>query len=339
MILAARSPSSLAAFERISRHTLIGDPTPLLAQQQLSHTIGGPDLWLKRDDLIPFGFGGNKIRGLEFLLANALERGADTLVTGAGSLSNHVRATAAAAQKVGLSMVAVYWGHPPEETQGNFRLVRLLGADARFTGDLDRDSVDSALEAVKAELREKGRAPYVIPRGGACPLGVVGHVLAVAELASQCMTARLEPDLVVMAVGSGTTLAGWLLGSRLIGVRWRIEGYAVSRPAEEARARVAHLAQATAQLAGLRHDIAAEEITIHDGFVGEGYGIPTSQGDAAIVTVARACGVFLDPVYTGKAFAGYMQHVAEGRFEGANQAVFLHTGGEPSLFVGDGDIA
>lgn len=331
------SPAEFAAFARIPRHELIGGPTPLLPQERLARAVGGPSLWLKRDDLIPFGFGGNKVRGLELLLADALAQGADTLVTGAGSLSNHVRATAAAARMGGLGMVAVYWGDPPEEIEGNYRLVRLLGAEARFTGDFDRNSVDRGLEEAEAGLRAEGRKPYVIPRGGACPLGVVGHVLAVAEFAAQCKAAGLSPDLVALAVGSGATLAGWLLGSALIGAPWTIEGYTVSRPAEEARGRAAAFARDAAALVGIEHEIDPAAITIHDGFIGEGYGIASEEGNAAIRTAARACGLFLDPVYTGKAFAGYMRHVGEGRFEGVKQAVFLHTGGEPSLFAKPGE--
>ena len=336
---AQQATAPLQAFADVPRHDLIGAPTPLIAQKRLAKAIGGPRLWFKRDDLIPFGFGGNKVRGLEYLLADALATGADTLVTGAGSLSNHVRATAATAQAGGLDMVAVYWGHPPKETQGNYRLVRLLGAETRFTDDMDRDSVDTTLGSVEAELREKGRKPYVIPRGGACPLGVVGHVMAVAEFAAQCEAAGLAPDLIVLAVGSGATLAGWLLGSRLMGAPWKIEGYTVSRPAEEARTRAAMFARDAAALVGLQHEIDASEITIHDGFIGEGYGVASQAGNDAIRTTARACGVFLDPVYTGKAFAGYIQHVAAGRFEGISTAVFLHTGGEPSLFVGQNEFA
>lgn len=324
----------LAPFSKIARFDLIGGPAPLCVQERLSETIGGPRLWLKRDDLIPFGFGGNKIRGLELLLADALAQGADTLVTGAGSLSNHVRATAATAQMGGLNMVACYWGNPPEKVQGNFRLVQMLGADARFSNDMDRNSVDQLIETVAEELRQNQKSPYVIPRGGACPLGVVGHVLAVAEFARQCEEAKLAPDLVTLAVGSGATLAGWLLGSHLIGAPWAIEGYTVSRPAQEARTRAAQFFHDTAALVDLDASIDPAEIIIHDGFIGEGYGVPSDAGMAAIRTTARACGIFLDPVYTGKAFAGYLQHVASGRFDGMANVVFLHSGGEPSLFVG-----
>ena len=326
--------AALAPFAEIPRFDLIGGPTPLLAQARMSDTFGGPQLWLKRDDLIPFGFGGNKVRGLELLLADALAQGTDCLVTGAGSLSNHVRATAATAQMGGLDMFACYWGNPPEHAQGNYRLVKLLGAETRFSEDMDRNSVDQLLESVADELRGKGRRPYVIPRGGACPLGVVGHVLAVAEFARQCETFGLSPDLVALAVGSGATLAGWLLGSRLIGAPWKIEGVTVSRPAEEARNRASGFFRDAAGLVGLDETLDPADITIHDGFIGDGYGIPSEAGNAAIRATARAGGVFFDPVYTGKAFAAYLELLESGRFQDVKTTVFLHTGGEPSLFVG-----
>ena len=334
-----QTESPLRAFDAIARHELIGGPTPLRPAASLTKAFGGPRLWLKRDDLIPFGFGGNKVRGLEFIVADALAKGANTLVTGAGSLSNHVRATAAAAREAGLAIEAVYWGDPPTEIQGNYRLTRMLGAGVHFTGDLDRNSVDSGITDVAEKLRAAGRKPYPIPRGGACPLGVVGHVLAVEELMMQCREAGFTPGLIFLAVGSGATLAGWLLGSQLLGAPWRIEGVTVSRPADEARARAANFAREAAALADVACEIDPSEITVHDGFIGEGYGIASAEGNAAIQKVARAAGVFLDPVYTGKTFAAYLHLLAQGRFQDVGDAVFMHTGGEPSLFVGKGDLS
>src|ERR1700686_955343 len=176
-------PLRLSAIPRIALACL---PTPLLEAPRLAAAIGGPKLWIKRDDMTGLGCGGNKIRGLEFLLADALAQGADTLVTGAGPQSNSVRATAAAAAHAGLAMVAVYSGTPPLEIEGNYRLTRLLGAEVRFTGNPDRASVDGAIETIESELRATGHHPYAIPRGGACVLGTLGYVLAAQELAEQC---------------------------------------------------------------------------------------------------------------------------------------------------------
>jgi D-cysteine desulfhydrase family pyridoxal phosphate-dependent enzyme len=308
-------------------------PTPLVAAPALGDAIGVPKLWLKRDDLIAFGFGGNKVRGLEFLIADALERGADTVVTGAGAQSNHVRATAAAAAWAKLDAVAVYWGGEPARAEGNLALTRLLGARTVFTGSADRASVDTGLEAVAAELRAAGRRPYVIPRGGATALGVFGHVLAVAEIAAQCRAEGIEPGTVVLAVGSGGTFAGWLAGIGMLGLDWRLEGFTVSRPVAEVRSRIVSLAAEGAALAGRADRFSEEDVIVHDGFVGAGYGIPTPAGDAAIALGARAEGVFFDPTYTGKAFAGLAAHAAAGRVDASRPVLFIHTGGQPALFA------
>lgn len=316
-----------------SRMGLIPAPTPLIPTPALAKAIGGPQLWIKRDDLIPFGFGGNKIRGLDLILADAISAGADTLVTGAGPLSNHVRATAAAAAYAGLKMTAVYWGAARAELQGNHLLATLWGADIRFTGDDDRASVESGLAAEAERLSTLGRRPYVIPRGGACALGAIGHALAVREVLAQCRASETRPDVVVLAVGSGGTLAGWLLGSRLFAAPWRVEGVTVSRPAPEARTRVAALAAEAAAVLGKKSPLRPDDVLIHDGFIGEGYGKPSEAGRDALILAARAEGLLLDPTYTAKALAGYRALVAAGRFRGDRSALFLHTGGEPSVFV------
>ncbi len=317
----------------LPRLALIPAPTPLLAVPALGRALGGPALWMKRDDLIPFGFGGNKVRGLELIIADALETGADAVVTGAGPLSNHVRATAAAASVAGLRMVAIYWGTPPKRLEGNHRLSVLLGAEIRFTGETDRSSVDRGLEAEAARMRAAGGCPYVIPRGGACALGAIGHVMAVAEVMAQCAGAGIAPDCVVMAVGSGGTMAGWLLGSRLFGAAWRVEGITVSRPAAEARQRVAALTAEAATRLGHGTAIEPGEVVIHDGFIGAGYGIPSAEGEAALALAARSEGLLLDPTYTAKALAGYRALLASGQYRRDRTVLFLHSGGAPSLFA------
>lgn len=311
-------------------------PTPLVEAPRLAAAIGGLRLWIKRDDLTGFGFGGNKIRGLEFLLADALAQGTDTLVTGAGPQSNSVRATAAAAARAGLAMVAVYSGTPPPEIEGNYRLTRLLGAEARFTGNPDRASVDGAIEATEAELRAAGHHPYAIPRGGACFPGTLGYVQAAHELAEQCAVQGIVPDAVVLATGSCGTHAGLLAGVRALRLPWRIEGFTVSRPVEEVQKRVYTLAQAALSRLGLVQVIAPQDVIVHAGFIGPGYGVPTAEGAEAIRLAARCEGIFLDPTYTGKALAGLIAHNRAGYFQRDETVIFLHTGGEPALFVGEG---
>ncbi|WP_428423432.1 1-aminocyclopropane-1-carboxylate deaminase/D-cysteine desulfhydrase [Methylibium sp.] len=325
-----------SAFDRLDalpRDRLGLTPTPVSAAPELARALGLRELWIKRDELIGFGLGGNKVRGLELLLADARAQSADTLVTGAGPQSNHVRATAAAAAYAGMDAVAVYWGNAPPAMQGNLKLTHCLGAKIRFTGSPDRAQVDEAIEAVAHELRAAGRRPYTIPRGGACALGVLGHVLAAYELHRQCVAIDRRPGTIVMAVGSGGTLAGWLLGTALLGANWRVEGVTVSRPAAEVRGRVVQLAAEAAALLDLPPRVEKADVVVHDGFIGAGYGVPSAAGDAAIVKAARVQGLFLDPTYTGKAFAGLCSLAELGRIDDRAPVVFIHTGGEPALFA------
>ncbi len=319
--------------ETLPRLSLVPEPTPMHAAPRLSALVGGPNLWFKRDDLIPAGFGGNKVRALDVIVADAIMRGADSLVTGAGSLSNHVRAAAAVASLKGLSFAGVYWGAPAPRAEGNHRLAVMLGADIRFTGDLDRTSVDAAIEETARKLLANGRRPYKIPRGGACPLAALSHALAVRETLAQCAALGVAPECVVLAAGGGATLAGWLLGSALFNAPWRIEAFTVSRPAREAAAQAETLAAAGAELIGYRIDLDRAPFRMHDDHIGAGYGVTSPEGQRAIEATARTEAIFLDPVYTGKAMAGYMSHCARGDYAGIENVLFLHTGGAPTLFT------
>lgn len=322
------------ALEGLPRLALASLPTPLLPMRRLSRRVGCAEIWFKRDDLISFGLGGNKVRGLEFLVADAIAQEANVIVTGAGIQSNHVRATAAAASCCGMDCVGVFWGDSPEAVDGNYRLTRLLGAQRVFTGDPDRASVDRGIERVCEEFRNLGRRVYPIPRGGACALGALGHMLAVRELHEQCLEFGLDPDRIVFATGSGGTHAGWLLGTRALGARWKIESFTVSREPSAARTQIARLATEGAALLGLDWRFVPEQVTVHGGFIGPGYGIPTPEAVNAIQWVARTEGVLLDPTYTGKAMAGLLEHLEHGQSRD-RAIVFLHTGGEPAFFAGD----
>ena len=340
MISESENPHRHAVIERITkqipRHILAHYPTPLMRANRLTEILG-TELWFKRDDLISFGLGGNKIRGLEVMLADALAKNADCLVSGAGVQSNHVRATAAVAAHAGIGCTAVYWGKPPSTVDGNYRVTTMLNAEVRFTGDDDRASVDTHIHQVAAELHEQGYRPYAIPRGGACAMGVLGHVLAVFELYQQCLAQNLEPDAIVLAVGSGGTYAGWLLGIRLLNLSWKLECYTVSREPEQVSQQVAYLATEAAALLKLDWSFSAADAPVYGGFIGQGYGIPSQEAAEAIKLVGRTEGILLDPTYTGKAMAGFLSGLQNKQVAEYQSIVFIHTGGEPAFFAGNGD--
>lgn len=308
-------------------------PTPLVEASRLSKALNGPRLFIKRDDLTGFGFGGNKVRGLEFYIADALAKKADVIVTGAGPQSNHVRATSAAARAAGLDVTAVMHDSRPADTQGNLLLDELLGVDVRFTNDPDRALVDMRIEETADELRRAGRRPYVIPRGGASALGALGYVEFVRELDSQLQTIGAAPTRLALATGSCGTHAGILAGAKIHGATYSIFGVTVSRPADECVQRITRIAGEAARLAGHDIEVKPEDITVRDGFIGPGYGIPTPECAEAIRIVARTEGLFFDPTYTGKAMAGLMAEIRNGGVAGDETVVFLHTGGEPGLFA------
>ena len=323
--------------DSIPRRVLAEYPTPLIQAQQLHREIGGPAFWFKRDDLISFAMGGNKVRVLEVLLQDALNSGADTLITGAGVQSNHVRSTAAVAAYTNMDCVAIYWGSEPPSVEGNHRMTKMLGARMQFTGTPDRASVDSCILEVAAELKAQGRRPYPIPRGGACPLGVLGYLVAVLELRLQCEQRAMQPDVIVFASGSGGIHAGWLLGTRLLGLDWKLVSFTVSREQDEISSQIAALATAAARLTDVDMTFTGEDVQVHGGFIGEGYGIPSAEGAEAIRITSRYAGVLLDPTYTGKAMAGYLSGLAEGEFDHYENVIFIHTGGEPAFFAGTGE--
>lgn len=319
----------------LPRQPLIAAQTPLLPLRKLSQTMKHAEIWCKRDDLISFGLGGNKIRGLELLMADALAKRANVLVTGAGPQSNHVRATAAAAAHLGLRCAAIYWGDPPTVRDGNFRLAALFGAEPFFTGDAERTSVDVGIETHAELLIRQGLRPYAIPRGGACALGALGHVLAARELYEQSRQLGILPGTIVLATGSGGTHAGWLLGTRLLGNPWQVESYTVSRDAGAVRGEIARIALKAAAMLNIEERFTEHDATVHGGFIGQGYGIPSPEAAEAIRLVGKTEGLLLDPTYTGKAMAGFLDSLR--REAGYSKpVVFIHTGGEPAFFAGDG---
>lgn len=307
-------------------------PTPLQPAPRLSEELG-VDVLVKRDDLTGLGVGGNKVRKLEYLLADALARGADALLTGGGPQSNHVALTALAARRAGLSAHLVFYGNPADgAAAGNGVLYGLAGAEVTHTGDDERSSVDAALERLATDLERAGRRPYVIPRGGATALGCAGYVGASLELAGQLAELGVTPARVVLATGSCGTQAGLEVGARWLQAPFRITGVTVSRPAAECVERIRSLAGACAELLGLRVG-PVERPEVLDGYLGPGYGRLSVEGHAAMRLLARTEGLLLDPVFTAKAMAALVDLARDGE----GPIVFWHTGGAATALMGGGD--
>lgn len=308
------------------RYALAALPTPLQRARRLEEALDGPPIWIKRDDLVGFALAGNKARKLEFLVADALGQGCDVLITGGGPASNHCQATAAAARVAGLGCQLVMYGGEPHPPTANLRLARSLGADVYFTGDPERGSVDTALEARVRELRAAGRTPYAIPRGGATPLGAAGYALAARELAVQLAAEEVGSAQVVVANGSSGTQAGLVAGAALTTLPWRVIGASTSRDPQESRRRVLELATACAELLGVPAP-EAEAVEVRDAR-GPGYGRPSPEAAEAAELALRTEGLLLDHVFTAKAMATLIEIVREGADW---PLVFVHTGGLPAV--------
>jgi D-cysteine desulfhydrase family pyridoxal phosphate-dependent enzyme len=308
-------------------------PTPLDRADRLGAALGmdAGALWVKRDDLTGLGGGGNKARKLEYLCADAVASGADVLVTGGGPQSNHVRMTAAAANRLGLDCVVVMAGPRPARSTGNILLVDLFGPQVVWVGlqegPMDYYGIESAIDETADRLAADGRRPYRMPIGGASAVGALGYVRAAAELRDQAAERLGDVDLVVVAGGSGGTHAGLAAG---LGDFDRILGVDVgARP--DLGAYVSDKAAEVAALAGL--PAPGGEVRIDQGRFGDGYGAPTEDGREAVLLAARTEGLILDPVYTGKAMAGLIAARRDGTVGPTTRTVFLHTGGSPALFA------
>ena len=319
---------------RFARTRFCHLPTALEALPRLSAELGGPAILVKRDDATGLGFGGNKTRKLEFLVGAALADGADMLVTAGGVQSNHCRQTAAAAARQGLGCALVLqrrvaWNHPDYERGGNVLLDRLAGAELHLVERGADLAVE--LERLAGELRARGRRPFVIPVGGSTPLGALGYVAAGLELLAQADAQGRPLDAIVHASGSGGTQAGLLTALHALGAEVPVVGISVSEPRAELEATVAALAGRTAALLGSAAP-PRDAVEVQGGHIGADYGQPTAGMREALRLCARLEGLFLDPVYTGKAMAGLIDLVRTGRFARDQTVVFVHTGGTPALF-------
>lgn len=321
---------------RIPRRRYTPGPTPLELLPRLTAHLGGPQIYVKRDDLLGLTSGGNKTRKLEFLMADALARGADTIITTGAVQSNHARLTLAAAVKEGLKCrllleERVEGSYKPEGS-GNNLLFKLLGAEQVSIVPGGTDLVQ-AMQEMADEVSERGGKPYIVPGGGSNALGALGYVACAEEVLAQSFEMSLPIDHVVCASGSGGTHAGLVAGfyGNQSGVPVTGISVRAQKSAQEDKLHV--LANATSTLAGGTWEVPPAAITVRDDFVGPGYSLPTPEMTAAVQTFARLEGILLDPVYTGKTAAGLIGLIREGAFEDCSTVLFVHTGGSPAIYA------
>ena len=310
--------------------------TPLERMPRLSKLLGGPDLFIKRDDLLGLAAGGNKTRKLEFLVADALARGADTLITCGAVQSNHARLTLAAAAKEGLKCRLVLEERVPasykDDASGNNFLYQLLGVEAITVVPKGTDMA-AAMQEVADEVAALGRKAYVIPGGGSNALGALGYVACAEEILAQTFALDIHLDHIVCASGSAGTQAGLVVGLVGNNSNLPLTGINVSRSREEQEPKVHALAEETAAILGVKGGIPREAVTCLGDWVGPGYSLPTPEMIEAVRTLAQVEGILLDPVYTGKAMAGLFGLIRRGVFRKSDQVLFVHTGGAPALYV------
>ena len=312
-------------------------PTPLEPMERISKELGGPNLWIKRDDCTGLSSGGNKTRKLEYLMADAVERGADTIITQGATQSNHARQTCAIAAKLGMEshiLLEDRTGYHDEAYahNGNVLLDQLHGATISIR-PADSD-MNAEMENLALQLRDDGKKPYVIPGGGSNETGALGYVNAAFELTHQANERSLRIDHLVHATGSAGTQAGLVVGMEAMNSGIPVYGIGVRAPKQKQEENVYALAQRTLDFMGLNPDLVArEKVVANSDYVGDGYGLPTNSMVEAVKMLAQFEGILLDPVYSGKGFAGLIDLIRKGHFKQGENVVFLHTGGSVSLFA------
>jgi 1-aminocyclopropane-1-carboxylate deaminase/D-cysteine desulfhydrase-like pyridoxal-dependent ACC family enzyme len=323
--------AALAALRALPFVALAHYPTPVEELARFGAALpGSPRLFIKRDDAISFGFGGNKVRKIEMVAARARADGADTLITTGGVQSNHCRVTAAAAARLGMRCVIVANGAPPARLSANALLDSLFGADVRYVAT--REERAPAMEGAAEELRARGRHPVVVPLGASTPLGAAGFVRAVGEIAAQMPQ---PPDYIFHSTSSGGTQAGLVAGCALNGLPTRVIGISADESVAGIQATVRSIIVGIGDLLGVdgAELAAARPIEADDRFVGEGYGIPSPESREAQALLARTEALVVDHTYTAKALAGLVGWVREGRLRAGDAVVFWHTGGQVGIFA------
>jgi D-cysteine desulfhydrase len=311
----------------ISRLSLAHLPTPIETLPRLSAALGGPRLLVKRDDLTGLAFGGNKTRKLEFLLAEARDQGAKTLISGGALQSNHCRQTAAAAARFGFKCVLVLTGEKPKQPSANLLLDELLGAEIVHVAD--RKDRDRILQQTFDRAAEEGLEPYLVPYGGSNATGALSYAFAVKELVEQ----NCPADWIVFATSSGGTHAGLLLGQHVFGYEGKVLGISIDESEEWLKEHVSELASLASEKLGRRMEFTHDKILANANYCSPGYGVLTEQEHEAIRLFATCEGLLLDPVYTGRAGAGMIDLIRKGFFKKDETVLFLHTGGQPALFA------
>lgn len=330
---------------RFPKKSLIPLPTPFRKLENLSQALDGPEIFIKRDDLTGLAFGGNKSRKLEFIIQDVLEKKADAIITWASVQSNWCLQTSAAARKFGIKPILILFKtyELPEGYDGNLLLGYILDADIRIREAEDRkimrvEDFQEIIDEVLNEVKEKGYTPYVAPIGGSMvdgsmeePLGAISYVNAFAEMKEQ-VGEDPEVNYVIHASGSGGTQAGLAVGAKALAENTKVLGISVSEEKETYGNEVFKIAQDTAKALGLDLSIERDDIIIFDEYLKEGYGILNKEVSDAIRLVAIKEGIFLDPVYTGKAMAALIDLVKKGYFKKGDKVIYFHTGGTAALF-------
>ncbi len=322
----------LARFPRVRLAHL---PTPLEPMPRLTKHFGGPTLYVKRDDCTGLATGGNKTRKLEFLMAEALEQGADTILTQGAVQSNHCRQTAAAAAKLGMKCILLFEtrvtdGDDAYNNSGNVLLDRIYDATI-LEYDAGAD-MNAALAEAADKVRSEGGIPYVIPVGGSSKVGALGYANCALELVAQTNDMNIRIDHIIHATGSAGTQAGLVTGLKLINAQIPVLGIGVSAPRDLMEPYVLGLAEEAADYLGAPGGVARSDITVNDEYIGEGYGIPTQGMLEAVHLAARMEGLLFDPVYSGKGLDGMFDLISKGHFGKSDTLVFIHTGGAAGLF-------
>jgi L-cysteate sulfo-lyase len=319
-------------FDDLPREPLAFLPTPLHRLRNLGNSLGLDELWIKRDDQTGLSFGGNKVRKLEFVLGDARKNKADTIVTVGGIQSNHCRQTAAACAAAGFRCILLLGGTEPENYTGNLLLDKMLGAELKFYADDSVLTLNARLDEVTETLRDLGLNPYAVPAGAEMPIGTIPYAVAMEELHLQTQKERFSPQNILVATGTGGTLAGLILGAHMLELDVNIIGISVLSDAETTEKRVESLIN---RIIDDYPEVKAFEpkINIDDSFMGEGYGILSSTVKTSLDMFAKMDGIILDPVYTAKAGVALMRMALNRDITADSHTVFWHTGGQPALYA------